>query len=793
MPVRRRASLAAVLATLLALPAFGAAVLAAPVPAAPVVAPADAVASGPKVVIVVGAVESVTSSFRTDADSLYAEAIKYTPNVVKVYSPNATWAAVSAAAQGASIFIYLGHGYGFPSPYKTVLTPSVHDGMGLNEVAGNGDSDKKYYGESVVSAGIKLAKNAIVILDHACYSAGSSESGMAEPTIPVAKQRVDNFASGFLRAGARAVMADAYDANVIAMIRSIFTTHQTIGDAWRGEYFAHHHDIVWQSLRNPAYTSDMDPDTTTTGFHRSLVGNFLLTTDEILAGASAPRTDTTPSTLQAPGAAAVGATGVSLSGDATLTSTPSTSLPAGTKVRVDALATSPDAAQVETLDGATTGWTASAGLVPKDSASPQLWGLDGSTTVSPNFDGDHDALKLVARVAESVSWTATITNPGNAPIKTLTGSGDIGAITWAPMNGSTPLPAGDYGLAIHATDGWGNPALDTSTVIHIVSVPTPNTGVLAFAPTKTMTNAASFTYNLTFAAPISGLAASDFTVTGSAPGCVVATPTGSGASWVVTVGSCSNGWVTLSLEPGTVSDGTNVGPAGLIAAHWVIVDRSAPKATAPKAGVKSNVTLSGATLQGSISWTGTDTGSAGVQDYDVARSVDGAAFATLASHVTSTAYSVSMSAGHTYRYEVRARDKAGNVGSWVAGSTQYPSLLQQTSTSIAWAGAWTTLTSASYSGGSARSSTAAGASASYAFTGRSVALVFAKGPTRGAVQVWVDGALATTLDTYAGANAYGWVGYARNFGSSAAHTVKLVVVGTAGRPSVVLDAIEVVR
>src|SRR5262245_35142484 len=153
----RRAALAAISATLLAvapalaLPALGASATAGVSPA-----PADASPSGPKVVIVVGAVESVTPSFRTDADSIYAEAIKYTSNVVKVYSPNATWAKVEAAAQGASIFIYLGHGYGFPSPYKPVLTPSVHDGMGLNEVGGVSDSDKKYYGESVVSGGIRL-------------------------------------------------------------------------------------------------------------------------------------------------------------------------------------------------------------------------------------------------------------------------------------------------------------------------------------------------------------------------------------------------------------------------------------------------------------------------------------------------------------------------------------------------------------------------------------------------------------------------------------------------------------
>ena len=79
---------------------------------------ATAYVSNAKVVIVVGAVESNTTSYRAKGDAIYAEAIKYTPNVTKIYSPNATWAVVKAAAQGANIFVYAGHGYGFPSPYR---------------------------------------------------------------------------------------------------------------------------------------------------------------------------------------------------------------------------------------------------------------------------------------------------------------------------------------------------------------------------------------------------------------------------------------------------------------------------------------------------------------------------------------------------------------------------------------------------------------------------------------------------------------------------------------------------
>ena len=55
--------------------------------------------TSPKVAIIVGATRATTASYRTYADEIYAEAIKYTPNVVRVYSPNATWTRVTGGRQ----------------------------------------------------------------------------------------------------------------------------------------------------------------------------------------------------------------------------------------------------------------------------------------------------------------------------------------------------------------------------------------------------------------------------------------------------------------------------------------------------------------------------------------------------------------------------------------------------------------------------------------------------------------------------------------------------------------------
>ena len=47
-----------------------------------------------------------------------AIARQYTPDVVELYSPNATWTAVKDALKGASLVVYMGHGNGWPSRYR---------------------------------------------------------------------------------------------------------------------------------------------------------------------------------------------------------------------------------------------------------------------------------------------------------------------------------------------------------------------------------------------------------------------------------------------------------------------------------------------------------------------------------------------------------------------------------------------------------------------------------------------------------------------------------------------------
>ena len=182
--------------------------------------PPAADAAGPKVVIVVGPVGSLTASYISRAKEIAAQARGYGATVSEVYSPNATWARVKQVAQGANLFVYLGHGNGSPSPYGPFNAKKM-DGLGLNPYAGSGNTTTAYYGEYYVGRDIHLAANAVVILNHLCYASGNSEPGKGRPSRAVARTRVDNYGAGFLKAGARTVFAYGHSSATIDPVRTV--------------------------------------------------------------------------------------------------------------------------------------------------------------------------------------------------------------------------------------------------------------------------------------------------------------------------------------------------------------------------------------------------------------------------------------------------------------------------------------------------------------------------------------------------------------------------------------------
>ncbi len=287
---RRRAS-AAVVAALLSLAALV---------AIPVVDPAPAMAAAagrPLAVIVVGPVEGTTSYYRRDANRIADQLRAHGARVRKVYTPWATWSRVKEAARGANLFVYLGHGNGYPSPYGK-FNPRKMNGLGLNARAGRGHSNVRYFGEYYLRRGLDLAPGAVVVLNHVCYAAGSSEPGRAYPTRTTARKRVDNFAAGFLDAGAAAVFAS--DRSVADVIRGLFGGTRTIRAVfWGSPWTTLRYDSGFRSRRTPGATGILAPYRPG-AFYQSVVGDLGWTTAEWRATWSPPAVEPTPTPTPTP-------------------------------------------------------------------------------------------------------------------------------------------------------------------------------------------------------------------------------------------------------------------------------------------------------------------------------------------------------------------------------------------------------------------------------------------------------------------------------------------------------------
>jgi hypothetical protein len=252
-------------------------------PASPAVSQAAA-GTQLKAVFVVGPTHEQTQGNLDSAEWMARQAEAAGMDVRRVFFPHATWENVLAQAQGANLLVYMGHGYGWPSPYTKTLTESRQDGMGLNAFDGSGPAEYKYYGATPIRQNIRLAPNAVVVLMHGCYTAGSGEPGMANPSVDVARQRVDNFASGFLAAGAGAVFALAWGTRIDLPL-TLMTTDQTMDGVFRtpGDHVGFN-DMYFDSVRTPGTKNHLDPSSDGS-YHRAISGRLNMTTAEWRAGA----------------------------------------------------------------------------------------------------------------------------------------------------------------------------------------------------------------------------------------------------------------------------------------------------------------------------------------------------------------------------------------------------------------------------------------------------------------------------------------------------------------------------
>lgn len=216
-------------------------------------------------------------------------------------------------------------------------------------------------------------------------------------------------------------------------------------------------------------------------------------------------------------------------------------------------------------------------------------------------------------------------------------------------------------------------------------------------------------------------------------------------------------------------------------------DTSPPVAVAPWSSSQAGGVVDPAgRVPISVHWAASDVGW-GLDHVDVEQSVDGAAWEPLATSAGQTTASLNVAPGHRYRFRVRATDLAGNDSGWMVGPESLVQAYPDESHSVSYHGTWRPVASPPYWGGHVTYSRTRNASLSFTFTGRSFAWIGARSTVDGSARVYLDGTLLATVDLHSSTGVRRVVLLERHWSTSARHTVKIVVVGTAGHPRVDID------
>jgi hypothetical protein len=233
------------------------------------------------------------------------------------------------------------------------------------------------------------------------------------------------------------------------------------------------------------------------------------------------------------------------------------------------------------------------------------------------------------------------------------------------------------------------------------------------------------------------------------------------------------------------------GSTSTIVSDTIGLDTTVPTApTAPVAKL-SNPVVSKINLH--ITWSGgTDAGGSGFAGYVLRQKIDGGAWVIL-SYPTATSANVAIDPSKNYVFGIASRDGAGNVGTNVIGPVVRAGNYTEAAPQITYAGTWASQSLSTYLGGAAKYSQTTSSSASLTFTGNQVAWVSRKSTAHGSANVYIDGTLVSSVNLYSATTLYKQVVFTRTFPTVGTHTIKIVVVGTAGHPRVTLDSIFILR
>ncbi|MFC9614593.1 peptidoglycan recognition protein [Streptomyces sp. NPDC056938] len=256
-----------------------------------------------------------------------------------------------------------------------------------------------------------------------------------------------------------------------------------------------------------------------------------------------------------------------------------------------------------------------------------------------------------------------------------------------------------------------------------------------------------------------------------------------GKAVTTTGGSATSAAATLALGSHTVAVRAThqSGKTTTTPALKVVAETTAPTfSTTPKISLRTG-TVNTTAVPVALGWKAADD--------KALREVKLLSPATATFGPTTTTSNRTAASGTASTWSMRAYDFAGN---YRTSSPSYtPVILQETS--AVKSGSWTSRSSTSYLGGKSYSSSSKSASLTWTFTGSSASWVVSRAASSGQAYVYVDGVKVSTVDLKSSTTQYRQAIWTKTWSSSATHKVKIVVVGTSGRPTITTDGLVYIK
>jgi len=338
-------------------------------------------------------------------------------------------------------------------------------------------------------------------------------------------------------------------------------------------------------------------------------------------------------------------------------------------------------------------------------------------------------------------------------------------------------------------DPWHEPLLDVSWIVDAGD----------FALRSLQAGATAGAAGTTLRVPMAVARAEDFALPVDLTASVAAPVTATLSADRLEPGSPAGFTLTVTVPPGTpsgpypVTVSASDGSRERTAVFRVVADSDVPVARAAALGPTVRSIFGTSAFPGAARWAAAGDAYGGVTGYQAQWQADGRWGAAVSLGASARSLGRSFAVGHSYALRLRARDAAGNWSAWATSAALGSSVVQDTSRGIARTGSWHREANRFASGGTLLYSNSTLASYTLRFSGRGIAIVAPLGPKRGVFDVFVDGALAGTVDESAGGYMARRVLFAKTGLAAGAHTLRVVARVTPGRQRIELDALLVLR